>query len=68
MAGGRVGPDLTHLAARRTIAAGTLPNTRGYLAGWIANPQALKPGTVMPAVPLKSTELQVLITYLQSLN
>jgi cytochrome c oxidase subunit II len=68
MAGGRLGPDLTHLAGRRTIAAGTLPNTRGYLAGWIANPQALKPGTVMPAVPLKSTELQVLITYLQSLN
>lgn len=68
MAGGRIGPDLTHLAGRRTIAAGTLPNTRGYLAGWIANPQALKPGTVMPAVPLKSTELQVLITYLQSLN
>ena len=67
-AGGRLGPDLTHLAARRTIAAGTLPNTRGNLAGWIANPQALKPGNVMPAVPLKSTELQVLITYLQSLN
>ncbi|HET6580199.1 MAG TPA: cytochrome c oxidase subunit II [Gemmatimonadales bacterium] len=68
MAVGRIGPDLTHLAGRRTIAAGTLPNTRGYLAGWIANPQALKPGTVMPAVPLESTELQVLITYLQSLN
>ena len=67
-AGGRVGPDLTHLASRRMIAAGTLPNTRGYLAGWIANPQALKPGNVMPAVPLKPTELQVLITYLQSLN
>jgi cytochrome c oxidase subunit 2 len=65
---GRVGPDLTHLASRRMIAAGTLPNTRGYLAGWIANPQALKPGNVMPAVPLRPTELQVLITYLQSLN
>ena len=65
---GRLGPDLTHLADRRTIAAGTLPNTRGYLAGWIANPQALKPGNLMPAVPLKATELQVLITYLQSLN
>jgi cytochrome c oxidase subunit 2 len=65
---GRLGPDLTHLAGRRTIAAGTLPNTRGYLAGWIADPQALKPGNVMPAVPLKPTELQVLITYLQSLD
>jgi cytochrome c oxidase subunit 2 len=67
-AGGRVGPDLTHLASRRTIAAGTLPNTRGNLAGWIADPQTVKPGNIMPAVPLKATELQVLITYLQSLN
>ena len=38
-AGARVGPDLTHLASRRTIAAGTLPNTRGNLAGWIVDPQ-----------------------------
>ncbi len=67
-AGGRLGPDLTHLAGRGTIAAGTLANTRGNLAGWIANPQALKPGAVMPLVPLSPTELQVLVTYLQSLN
>ncbi|HEY5087018.1 MAG TPA: cytochrome c oxidase subunit II, partial [Gemmatimonadaceae bacterium] len=40
---GRVGPDLTHLASRSRIAAGTLPNTPGNLAGWIANAQALKP-------------------------
>src|SRR3954471_15637237 len=47
-AGSRVGPDLTHLAGRRTIAAGTLPNTRGNLAGWIVNPQSIKPGAKMP--------------------
>ncbi|HSJ76474.1 MAG TPA: cytochrome c oxidase subunit II, partial [Gemmatimonadales bacterium] len=41
-AGSRVGPDLTHLASRRTIAAGTLPNSRGNLAGWIIDPQKIK--------------------------
>src|SRR5690606_27458762 len=51
-AGGALGPDLTHLASRRTLAAGTIPNTRGHLVGWIADPQALKPGNLMPAVPL----------------
>jgi len=68
MAGGRLGPDLTHLAGRGTIAAGTLANNRGNLAGWIVAPQALKPGTVMPAVPLRPNELQLLIAYLQSLH
>ena len=65
---GRLGPDLTHLAGREMIAAGTLPNNRGSLAGWIADPQTIKPGTLMPRVPLESGELQVLITYLQSLQ
>ena len=43
-----LGPDLTHLMSRSTIAAGTLPNNPGYLSGWIANPQDLKPGALMP--------------------
>jgi len=68
LAGGRVGPDLTHLAGRRTIAAGMLPNTRGNLAGWIANPQAIKPGNRMPVVPLRPTELLAVVTFLQSLE
>jgi cytochrome c oxidase subunit 2 len=68
LAGGRLGPDLTHLAGRRTIAAGMLPNTRGNLAGWIANPQALKPGSLMPVVPLRPTELLAVVTFLQSLE
>lgn len=67
-AGSRVGPDLTHLAGRRTIAAGTLPNTRGNLAGWIVNPQAIKPGVLMPANYLRSEDLQALLTYLESLE
>ena len=67
-AAGRVGPDLTHLAGRRTIAAGILPNTRGNLAGWIANPQAIKPGNLMPIVPLGPSELLAVVTFLQTLQ
>jgi cytochrome c oxidase subunit II len=67
-AGGVLGPDLTHLASRGTIAAGLLPNRRGHLAGWIANPQGLKPGVLMPAVPLSSTDLNALLAYLESLH
>jgi cytochrome c oxidase subunit 2 len=67
-AGSRIGPDLTHLASRQTIAAGTLPNTRGYLAGWVLNPQAFKPGAKMPATQLDSADLQALLAYLESLR
>ncbi|MEA2723258.1 MAG: cytochrome c oxidase subunit [Gemmatimonadales bacterium] len=67
-AGSRIGPDLTHLAGRRTIAAGTLPNTRGNLAGWILDPQSIKPGVLMPATPLAGDDLQALLTYLETLK
>ncbi len=67
-AGSRIGPDLTHLASRRTIAAGTLPNTRGNLAGWILNPQGIKPGVRMPSTRLDSDDLQALLTYLETLK
>jgi cytochrome c oxidase subunit 2 len=67
-AGSRIGPDLTHLAGRRTIAAGTLPNTRGNLAGWIVNPQAIKPGAKMPPNDLSPDDLQALLAYLETLR
>jgi cytochrome c oxidase subunit II len=67
-AGSRVGPDLTHLASRRTIAAGTLANTRGNLAAWIVDPQAIKPGVRMPANKLDAHDLQALVTYLETLK
>jgi cytochrome c oxidase subunit 2 len=67
-AAGKIGPDLTHVMGRSTIAAGTLPNTRGFLAGWISNPQQIKPGTQMPAVPLTPSELQALLGYLETLK
>ena len=52
LAGGEMGPDLSHLMQRETIASGMLPNTPGHLSGWIANPDVLKPGTPMPRTDL----------------
>ena len=63
-AGGRVGPDLTHVAARTTIAAGTLPMSRENLKRWINDPQQLKPGTRMPSLGLSGDELDAVVAYL----
>ena len=68
LAGARFGPDLTHFASRSTIAAGTAPNTPGYLAGWIADPQHLKPGARMPATGLSAEDLQAVLAYLETLR
>ncbi|MQA90106.1 MAG: cytochrome c oxidase subunit II [Gemmatimonas sp.] len=65
---GNTGPDLTHLASRSTLAAATLPNTRGHLGGWLANPQRIKPAAKMPAVPLDNVEFQALLRYLETLE
>ena len=65
---GTVGPDLTHLASRQTLAADTIPNTRAELESWIHDPQAIKPGNVMPALPLSSGELSDVVAYLRSLR
>lgn len=65
---GHVGPELTHLASRMTIAAGALENTRGNLAGWIANSQAIKPGNDMPVMALSPGDLQALVAYLETLK
>lgn len=67
-AGGRVGPDLTHVASRRMVAAGTLPMSRGSLAAWIRNPQGIKPGTNMPEVDLSPDELNAVVSYLVTLK
>jgi cytochrome c oxidase subunit 2 len=64
----RVGPDLTHLASRRMLAAGTMPNTRGNLAGWILNPQNIKPGSKMPPTLMSSDDLEALLAYLETLQ
>jgi cytochrome c oxidase subunit 2 len=67
-AGGVAGPDLTHLMSRRTLAAGAVPNTLSGLSGWIANPQALKPGARMPATDLSGPELGQVSAYLETLK
>ena len=67
-AAARLGPDLTHLAGRTTLAAGTLPNTPGHLAGWIIDPQRIKPGVHMPSIGLDAADLQALLAYLGSLK
>ena len=63
-AAGRVGPDLTHLGSRRSIAAGLMPFSRGGVQGWIAQPAALKPGTNMPAVSLSPSDANAVGAYL----
>jgi cytochrome c oxidase subunit 2 len=65
---GHTGPDLSHFASRKTLAAGFLPNNRGNLAGWIVNAQHLKPGTAMPNISLDAGDLHALIAYLESLK
>src|SRR3546814_16727171 len=60
------GPDLTHLASRRTIAAGLLPNTVGDLAGWILDPQRHKPGNALPSMQLEPDALPDLLTSLET--
>ncbi|MFL5480390.1 MAG: cytochrome c oxidase subunit II [Gemmatimonadaceae bacterium] len=67
-AGSKYGPDLTHLASRRTIASGTLPNNVGNLAGWILDPQSIKPGAKMPPNQLDPAALQALLAYLGTLK
>lgn len=68
VAGSRFGPDLTHVASRQTIAAGTLPMTRGHLAGWIANSQSVKPGNRMPPNLVSGEDLQALLAYIETLR
>lgn len=67
-ASGVIGPDLTHIASRGTLGAGVVPNTRGNLAGWIVDPQALKPGNLMPPMYIEGDDLQALLAYLETLQ
>jgi cytochrome c oxidase subunit 2 len=68
LAGGQLGHDLTHIGSRETIAAGTLPRNTGNLAAWIADPQHIKPGNLMPKTSLRSDELIAIVHYLEQLQ
>lgn len=67
-AGSHFGPDLTHLMSRSLIASGALPNTPGALAGWVQNPQGIKPGSQMPDQYLSGPQLQDVTAYLATLK
>jgi len=68
MANGRFGPDLTHLMSRTTIAAGAALNTPENLRLWIQNPDAIKRGSLMPAMQLSKSDLDALMGYLETLR
>ena len=68
-AAGQLGPDLTHVASRRTIGAALLPRNEGTLAAWITSSQHLKPGNLMPSFSrMEARELNELAAYLESLE
>ncbi len=67
-AAGLIGPDLTHLASRMTLASAEIPNRPAWLAAWIRNPQAIKPGDRMPDLGLSNAQVNSLVTYLDSLH
>jgi cytochrome c oxidase subunit 2 len=65
---GLLGPDLTHLMTRQTLAAGALANNAANLSRWIRDPNSVKPGTTMPAVRLSTPDLQALVVWLTTLK
>lgn len=65
---GTVGPNLTHIASRSELAAGSIPNTPEELQRWIADPASIKPGTQMPGSDLTARESRDLVEYLESLT
>jgi cytochrome c oxidase subunit 2 len=67
-AAGQAGPDLTHVASRLSIGAGTLPNSAAHRRTWVQDPQSAKPGTQMPANPLGDEAMTPLLVYLDTLR
>ncbi len=68
VATGRFGPDLTHLESRDTIAAGSVENTPENLRRWVADPNSMKPGVLMPSMHLNDHDLDVITAYLTTLH
>jgi cytochrome c oxidase subunit II len=67
-ANGRFGPDLTHLMSRSTIASGAAPNDKQNLTLWVKQPDAIKPGCLMPAMNLEDHDVDALVAYLMTLQ
>lgn len=69
IAGGRVGPDLTHFGSRREIAANMLPNNDANLMAWVTHAQSLKDGAMMPNITqFNGSDLQAIVAYLRHLK
>jgi len=68
VAGTSIGPDLTHVGSRATLAGGVLANTADAMRAWIGDPQRFKPGALMPKVPLSNGDLEAVVAYLESLK
>jgi cytochrome c oxidase subunit II len=68
VANGRFGPDLTHLMSRDTLASGAALNTPQNLRLWVQNPDAIKPGCLMPAMNLTNQQFDQLTAYLLTLH
>jgi cytochrome c oxidase subunit II len=67
-AAANAGPDLTHLADRKILGGGVLPNTETNLFRWLKDPQAIKPGCLMPDLKLTDTQAGALASYLETLK
>jgi cytochrome c oxidase subunit II len=65
---GTVGPDLTHVASRSSLASLTIPNDAAHLRAWIADPQHVKPGNKMPGLNISTDDIDRLVAYLRSLR
>jgi cytochrome c oxidase subunit 2 len=68
VANGRFGPDLTHLMSRSTIASGAAENTAENLRLWIQKPDAIKPGSLMPAMQLSDADIDAVVRYMETLR
>jgi cytochrome c oxidase subunit II len=69
IAGGRVAPDLTHIASRRYIAGNSFPNNDAYLEAWVTHAQSLKPEALMPDLTqFSGVQLRELVAYLRQLH
>lgn len=65
---GKVGPNLTHVGSRTTIAGSLLPNTTQDLHTWLHDPPGVKPGSIMPNLNLSEDDISALTAYLQFLK
>jgi cytochrome c oxidase subunit 2 len=63
-----IGPDLTHIGGRKTLASGMMDNTPQNLKRWLQDPQGVKVGSKMPNLGVSDQNADLLVTYLRSLK